>query len=257
MAQFNIRQSNELFSDAIRNQIIEFIEDSVPTRSTLTPVKNGRDYCRRLRCVQWAYDLADAADLLDLPWSTYNAPIKETIKSAEAYLAFQRSEYFRLLALVPDGESFNNDCEKALEALMAEEGVSAGSITCSAHVEIALARKPSRPWEIKRENRVSTRRIDIAEGYEKLREDDCPNGIGLHAWDFEAHTWDCPACGSLLLAINHLDHYGTKDTDPVKCPVCGDHSAYIYGSHGSSVECLIHGSSRISDQEGKKIVGID
>lgn len=254
--KLSVETSNDLFADAIQSQIVGFIEDSLPTRKTLTPVKNGKDYCRRLRCVQWAHDLADAAELLNLP-AHFEVPIRELIRSAEAYLAFQRSEYFRILTHLPSGLAYSNDCEKELEALMEEEIVTVDSSTFSAHVEVALLRKPLNPWEIKRENRVSTRCVDIAEGYEKLAEDECPNGNGLHAWDFEAHTWDCPACGSLLLAINHLDHYGTKDTDPVKCPVCGDHSAYIYGSHGSSVECLIHGSSRISDQEGRKIVGID
>jgi len=117
-------ECGDLFSDAIRNQIIKFIEDSVPTSTKLTPVQNGKDYCRRLRCVQWAYDLADAADLLGLPQSGFHAPIKDTIKSAQLFLRLQRNEHFRLMSLTPEaGGLLREQCEDRLNKMMADEGV--------------------------------------------------------------------------------------------------------------------------------------
>jgi hypothetical protein len=116
--------ANDLFSDAIRNQIIKFIEDSVPTSTKLTPVQNGKDYCRRLRCVQWAYDLADAADLLGLPQSGFHAPIKDTIKSAQLFLKLQKNEHFRLMSLTPEGGGrLREQCEDHLNKMMEDEGV--------------------------------------------------------------------------------------------------------------------------------------
>ena len=121
---FDTDAAYDLFSDAIRGQIISFIEDSLPTRKTLTPVANGKDYCRRLRCIQWAYDLADAADLLELPQSAFNAPIRETIKSAQLFLKLQRSEHFRLILLTPEGgEQLREHSENRLIQMMEDEGV--------------------------------------------------------------------------------------------------------------------------------------
>jgi hypothetical protein len=115
-----------ILSDAIRAQILTFIEDSLPTSKTLQPVKNGTDYCRRLRCVEWAHDLADCALLLNLPDGPFNASIRETIDSAARFLAFQRNEYFRLMKLCPEGgEDQANYCADNLRQMMIKEGLSA------------------------------------------------------------------------------------------------------------------------------------
>jgi hypothetical protein len=105
-----------ILSDAIRAQILTFIEDSLPTSKALQPVKNGTDYCRRLRCVEWAHDLADCALLLNLPDRPFNA----------RFLAFQRNEYFRLMKLCPEGgEDQANYCADNLRQMMIKEGLSA------------------------------------------------------------------------------------------------------------------------------------
>jgi hypothetical protein len=120
---FTGETANYLLTDGIRAQIISYVEDSLPTSQKLTPVKNGTDYCRRLRCIQWAYDLADAAQLLELPWSESNPPIKEIIKSAQLFLSFQKEEHFRLLSLVEGGECLRDDSEERLRQMMEEEEV--------------------------------------------------------------------------------------------------------------------------------------
>ena len=121
---FDGETANYLLSDGIRAQIISYVEDSLPTSQKLTPVKNGKDYCRRLRCIQWAYDLADAAQLLELPWSESSPPIKEIIKSAQLFLSFQKEEYFRLMGSAPDGgEWLREHCEDRLRQMIEEEDV--------------------------------------------------------------------------------------------------------------------------------------
>ena len=122
--ELSLEISNDLFSDAIRNQIISFIEDSLPTRKTLIPVKNGKDYCRRLRCISWAYDLADASDLLNLPQSESHPPIRDVIKSAQLFLKLQKNEHFRLMSLTPEGGGrLREQCEEHLNKMMEDEGV--------------------------------------------------------------------------------------------------------------------------------------
>ena len=119
-------EAPRVLSDAIHAQILSFIQDSLPTGKALQPVKNGTDYCRRLRCIEWAHDLADAALLLNLPDGPFNAPIRETIKSAERFLAFQRNEHFRLMKLCPEGgEALADEYADHLRQMMIHEGLGA------------------------------------------------------------------------------------------------------------------------------------
>ena len=122
MTRLSLEICSDLLGGAIYNQIISFIEDSLPTRKTLTSVKNGKDYCRRLRGVQWAYDLADAADLLDLPQPVFLPPVRETIKSAQLFLKFQKDEHFRLMSATRCGR-LREHCEHHLDKMMEDEGV--------------------------------------------------------------------------------------------------------------------------------------
>ena len=93
--------------------------------------------------------------------------------------------------------------------------------------------------------------IPIASGFEKHQEDVWPP---IAAFDWEAESWDCPSCNSLLLAIVCIDSYATKDTDSVTCPICGDKSKRIYSSHWPQVECLIPGAYRLTEAEADELV---
>jgi len=53
----------------------------------------------------------------------------------------------------------------------------------------------------------------------------------------------------LLLAIAQESLAHTREFDPVTCPVCGDKSVFICASHHPSVDCLISGKSRLSEEE--------
>jgi coenzyme F420-reducing hydrogenase gamma subunit len=92
----------------------------------------------------------------------------------------------------------------------------------------------------------TTRQIPIAEGF---RLGDEEYGEPEHCVSWTAHTWDCPGCASLLLAIAEESLAHTRDSDPVACPVCGDKSVEIYGSHHPNVDCLIPGKIRLSENE--------
>jgi len=92
----------------------------------------------------------------------------------------------------------------------------------------------------------TTRQIPIADGF---RSGDEEYGEPEHSVSWIAHTWDCPTCASLLLAIAQESLAHTRDSDPVTCPVCGDKSVFIYASHHPRVDCLISGKSRLSEEE--------
>ena len=87
-----------------------------------------------------------------------------------------------------------------------------------------------------------TRKIPIADGFRRGDPEYCETD---HSVSWTAHTWDCPACASLLLAIAQESLAHTRDSDPVTCPVCEDKSVYIYGSHHPRVDCLIPGKIRL------------
>ena len=91
-----------------------------------------------------------------------------------------------------------------------------------------------------------TRKIPIADGFRLGDPEYCEPD---HSVSWTSHTWDCPACGSLLLAIAEESLAHTRDSDPVTCPVCGDKSVFIYASHHPSVDCLIPGKIRLSEDE--------
>jgi transcription elongation factor Elf1 len=93
--------------------------------------------------------------------------------------------------------------------------------------------------------------IPVASGYEKKEQGEWPP---ISAYDWEAESWDCPSCNSLLLAIVCIDAYGTRDTDFAYCPICGDRSKRIYSSHWPEVRCLIKGSDRLTESEADALV---
>ena len=111
-------------------------------------------------------------------------------------------------------------------------------------------RQPSKPYELGHGAETSPRKIHLASGYEKVDEEQGDIGCEVEGFDFDAHVWDCPACGSLLLAMVPDSAMRTRDRDPVRCPVCGDASAYICASHFPDVRCLIDGMDRMTDFEG-------
>lgn len=88
----------------------------------------------------------------------------------------------------------------------------------------------------------TTRQIPIADGFRRGDPDYCETD---HSVSWTAHTWDCPDCASLLLAIAEESLAHTRECDLVACPVCGDKSVKIYGSHHPRVHCLISGKIRL------------
>lgn len=113
-----------LLYGSVYDYIFGQISDSVPTSSNLKPVKNGSDYCRRLRCIEWARELAKAAKLIGVPDPGYTAPIEKVIESAARFLRFQEEEYFYLLEHSDSGEYLSEEGRRHLRELMKEEGVS-------------------------------------------------------------------------------------------------------------------------------------
>jgi hypothetical protein len=109
---------------------------------------------------------------------------------------------------------------------------------------IKLRRQPVK-HHLPHDQRVNPERHILAHGYGVES-----NGLdGIYGFTFESYTWDCPACGSLLLASTYDSTGGTRDTDPVSCPVCGDASAYINSSGWPSTRVLIHSSERATEAE--------
>ncbi|WP_396274874.1 hypothetical protein [Hyphomonas sp.] len=93
--------------------------------------------------------------------------------------------------------------------------------------------------------------IPLASGYQKKQEGEWPP---VSAYDWEAETWDCSSCNSLLLAIVCTDAYASRDTDFACCPTCGNRSKRIYSSHWPEVRCLIQGSDRLTEAEADALV---
>jgi len=89
---------------------------------------------------------------------------------------------------------------------------------------------------------TTTRKVPIADGRRKGDPDYLQSDHGV-SWT--AHIWDCPACGSLLLAIAEESLGHTRDTDAVICPICGNTSARVYASHRPKIQCLIAGDVRL------------
>ena len=103
-------------------------------------------------------------------------------------------------------------------------------------------REPSEPSKAPE---LHAKRIPLAGGWQKVDADYGDIGADVEPIDFEANVWDCPACGSLLLAINPDYAFRTHDNDPVRCPVCGDASVRIHSSGFPEVTCLIDGMERV------------
>jgi hypothetical protein len=89
---------------------------------------------------------------------------------------------------------------------------------------------------------TTTQEVSIADGMRKGDPDYCQSE---HYVSWTAHIWDCPACGSLLLAIAEESLGHTRETDAVICPICGDTSVQVYASHVPEIQCLIAGDVRL------------
>ena len=105
---------------AITDRIDELIGDSVTWSKRLAPVQNGREYLARYRCIQWAQDLIETAEALGIGATEpgFGGPVewKATISTAEAFLEFQRDQYFAHVA-ANFGEAVAAEAEAHLQQM--------------------------------------------------------------------------------------------------------------------------------------------
>jgi rubrerythrin len=238
---------------AIDARIGYLIGDTIPYSLRFRPVRNGADYRSRLRATRMARNLDAIAVLLGVK-SRFCGSTSDEIESAERFLEFQRELYFCSLEKT-HGKEHRDHQEQELDKKLVAEGFNeyVRKRVQPLHPE-NLLRPPTKPWELKPDQRHATRLHSLGGSYERYAGDECSNGQELRAWEWEVHSWDCPACNSSLMARVSTDSYATRDTDPVACPVCGDHSVYIRSSHVPEVECLLRGDRKATAEEVQELL---